>query len=273
MEPSERDDRIAEIIRDLLSGSKTREPGMGGRRLNTARPTEHDSKAKFRIELEMVEGTLKGLDQALHYLIGMNAEDQTHERATIRNNLCKTIAKSARKRSSGKRPKSAHDLIRENILDTDLVSGSAFAMLDLKIELVNRLKDLRFQEKMFWSVKHRPANYYARAIALRLARLYAEATGNRPTFGTAREGGHPATDFGRALERIFGVLAIESSSVKSSAIWAIDQLTDDDLLPPMKGLLGLGGRPNSKEEDLGGRTPWQKAIDTLARSMTERSVT
>ena len=127
-------------------------------------------------------------------------------------------------------------MIRKNKADTGLWHNSLWALSDLLFELDERHKELRDQEKQFWTVSHRAPNYYARAIALRLARLYAMEKGKRPTFGTARDGGHPSTDFGRALEEVFAVLEVRAS-VKGAAKWAIEQLTDDDLKRPQLGAL------------------------------------
>jgi hypothetical protein len=94
-----------------------------------------------------------------------------------------------------------------------------------------------------------------RAIALRLARLYAREKGERPTFGTARDGGHPSTNYGRALERIFEPLGIKDG-VRRPAEWALAQLTDDDLRPVstialLGGVFALGVRPDLLSEVLG----------------------
>lgn len=85
---------------------------------------------------------------------------------------------------------------------------------------------------------NRSPNYYARTIALRLARLYAKEMGHRPTLGISREGNFPSTDFGRALEEVFTILNI-TASFRNAARWAIEQLTDEDMRPQRNALAGL----------------------------------
>ena len=99
---------------------------------------------------------------------------------------------------------------------------------------------MKDQEELFWSTNHRPPNYYARTIALRLARYYARETQERPTVGTSGDGGHPSTAYTKALEEVFEELGIKAT-VRLPAKWAVNQITEDDLKPRMLGgVLGLG---------------------------------
>lgn len=93
---------------------------------------------------------------------------------------------------------------------------------------------------------------------MRFARLYARETSKRPTFGISSQGNHPSTEFGRALEQVFEILNIKAN-VRNAAVWAIDQLSEDDLRPPQNALLGelLGMVPT---ENSGQKT----AVNALA---------
>lgn len=130
------------------------------------------------------------------------------------------------------------DLIRKNIADVGAFTASMYVLLDLWAVLSERKAELQDQEEQFWNVKHRPPDYYARAISLRLAKLYAQKTGQYPTLGTSGETSDPSTGFSRALREIFDLLDI-STGVRSPAEWAIGQLTELDLSPPVNALLGF----------------------------------
>ena len=206
--------------------------------LDTSRPNIHDSKAEFQAELEKVKGALSGLHAALAHLDRPAADDDLRQKAAY-GRFQSAIDQSARKRVAGLKSTSAFQLIRKNKAEVGLLHSSVLALVDLSFALEERREELELQGKEFWSVKNRPPNYYARAIALRLARLYARARGKKPTFGTARDGGHPSTDFGRALEEVFSIIEIRAN-VRRAAEWAIAELTEDDLKPlPMGSILGM----------------------------------
>ncbi|MEO1028814.1 MAG: hypothetical protein AAFX02_07120 [Pseudomonadota bacterium] len=100
-------------------------------------------------------------------------------------------------------------------------------------------------------MSHRAPDYYARAIALRLARLYASEVGERPTYGTSGETGEPSTGYTRALRDVFEILEIDARE-KIYATWAVKHLNDDDLKtarPP--GLATVGGlfQVGTKKQD------------------------
>jgi hypothetical protein len=138
------------------------------------------------------------------------------------------------------------DLVRKNAADAGFTFCLILLILDLVRDLKQRNQELENQEATFWNLSGRAPNHYARTIALRFARLIARKTGKMPTFGTSSDGGHPSTEFGRALEEVFEVLEIRAS-VRNAARWAISQLSEDDLKPePMNALgsiFGLGGPP------------------------------
>lgn len=209
-------------------------------RLDVSRPNVHDSKKDFLKEQRAVQAALDHVEGAFRSLFPEH--DDPESRAMIIR-MAAAIDEHARRSRSDLDIEKPTDLVRKNMADIGFYFLSLKILLDLGQSLRERLKELEYEESRYWNVKHRPANYYARAIALRLARLYAREKEQRPTFGTARDGGHPSTDYGRALEKIFGALEIKSG-VKGPAKWAIAQLTDDNLNPPAQnilgGVLGLG---------------------------------
>ena len=131
----------------------------------------------------------------------------------------------------------ASELVIMNARQLSISFHGLALMLDVDRALKERLKDLEDQEREFWSTNSRPPKYYARTIALRLARLYAREKGARPTVGVSRDGGHPSTEFTRAVERVFEVLEIKAA-VRRQAKWAVAQLTDEDLKPAPRNMLG-----------------------------------
>jgi hypothetical protein len=223
----DRHQRIRDLVGRLL-GLSPRNALAFIPTLDISRPNIHDSKAEFLAELETVRGALDQLGLAFDKLAPFPEENRP--RMKIVDRLMVAVDQSARQRLSGLFPASATELIRKNNVDNGLYLTSLRVIADLILELEVRKKELQAQEKEFWSVKNRPPRYYARTIALRLARLYAAEKGEKPTSGVARDGGHPSTEFGRALEEVFAILDIDAD-VRRAAEWAISELTHDDLAP------------------------------------------
>lgn len=207
-------------------------------RLDVSRPNIHDSKGEFLLELEAVRAAMTGLDAVVDALLAQ--KEDAPERKEMVSRLQTALDERATLDSRSSKPKSVVELIQKNIAESGFYVNSLLAILGLSRVLSQRESELLDQEREFWTISHRPPNYYARTIALRLARLYAQKTGKKPTFGTARDGSHPSTDFGRALEQIFEILEIKSG-VKNAAEWAMEQLTEDDLKSPPTGIFGLLG--------------------------------
>ncbi len=88
-------------------------------------------------------------------------------------------------------------------------------------------QELDLQEIPFWNAPSRPLNHFAQSIY--------RNTGDIPTFGTASDGNHLSTDFGRALEEVFEFLGI-NSRVRNPAVWALDQMKSGAALPKMNAL-------------------------------------
>jgi hypothetical protein len=215
--------------------------------LDVSRPNIHHSKKEFLRELAAVQAALDRASGALNALL---PEDGDTEAEAMTMRIGRAIDDRARRSRSRLQVHDVTSLLRKNLADTGFYINALWALVDLSSDLQDRRNELKDQEKQYWAVNHRPANHYARAIALRLARLYAQEKGIRPTFGTARDGGHPSTDYGRALEQIFAALDIKGS-VRNPAKWAIDQLTEEDVRPArsiLGGLLGVSAGQRSSGE-------------------------
>lgn len=215
------------------------------------RPNIHDSKKDFSYEKETVQEVAGLLDAAFNKLI-TNAEERTPEFEDMSFRIQAAVEASAKQMVGSITPRTARDIAIKNVADSGFYTTSLLTIAYLGNCLKKRLSELEQQEEEFWSVSHRPPNYYARIIALRFARFYAGETGRKPTFGTSSEGSHPSTDFGRLLEEVFSILDIDAN-VRRAAEWAIPQITDMDTQSPyaMGGLLGMmtGEVPESDQSD------------------------
>lgn len=203
-------------------------------------PNQHETKAAFLREKRLVEDSLRKLEK----LVEMFLEDEPEsERNEAIRNLRRRLESKIRQSASNRRVESAFSLVRKNFADTGAWYCSLFVFSDLVAGLRERLKELQEQEERFWNINHRAPDYYAREIALRLARLYAREVGEFPTLGTSPVDGSPSTAFTRALQQVFQVLGIKSQP-RSPAEWAVGQLTEEDLKPVRNSLL-RGRVPNA----------------------------
>lgn len=225
---------VHKVVKDLLGVANRNALAGPIVQLDIDRPNEHDSKKEFSLEFDTVEKSLQHLRSILDLFA---IAEVNREFNAMRDRLRTSLDTHARKSVRQKPAETATDLILKNMADAGFTVSALMAMLDFADCLERRKIELKDQEQEFWSVAHRPPNYYARTIALRLARLYAREMHKKPTSGTARDGGHPSTDFGRAVEQIFAILEI-SADIRGPSEWAIAQLTEDELLPETKGVLG-----------------------------------
>ncbi len=244
MNEKEQSERLNEIVDRLLGREKQPQliPDWPSLPFDTSRPNIHDSKKEFLRELAVVESIVNNLESVLEQVEVPEGQAST-ETDEMFKRLRTAIEVAAIQRKHSMAISKPGDLAVKNIYDTGFVAGSMHVVAEMYFIYSQRLIELRDQEKQFWIVSNRPPNYYARTVALRLARLYARETGKFPTYGTSREGNFPSTDFGRALEEIFKILKIRAS-VQNAAKWALGQLTEDDLAPQKNALLGfMGIRP------------------------------
>lgn len=229
MDNKTQDEEVSEVVERLIGAQRVSAVDADSPlNIDTSKLNLHDNKKDFLKEQGTVFAVIKNLEEVLQRLV---PEDEDPGQAKIISRLEASVDVWTIRRQ--KRNITAD--IRELVMRNHVQSGfqtNAIAVIAKMIEGYRaRLEDLKDQEAEFWAVKNRPPNYYARTIALRLARLYANEKGKIPTVGTSRDGGHPSTDYCRALEEIFAILDI-NAKVPQPASWAVSQLTRIDLVHP-----------------------------------------
>lgn len=229
-----------------------------------SKPNLHDSKADFLHEKRVVETALVNAKPLLELLVSGVSSEGGPEQDLVRKAL-KFVDADVRAKRRAERLESVFDLTCSNAATIGFSVVLMFLLFDFVESLKSREQELENQEAVFWSGIGRAPNHYARTIGLRFAKLVARSTAKKPTFGTARDGGHPSTDFGRALEEIFKILNI-GADVRNAAKWAIGQLTDDDLQP-----LPGSTVPGLLFGDTRGLT-WQKPGDAIVQALMGKGV-
>ena len=264
MEKSELDSRLNSIAERFYTLKPVGLLGSFGPPFDISKPNFHDSKPDFLAEMNAVVTGLKNVDGLIEFLTAGIIEEGPVD-AEVSDRLKVYLDANARQENRDHKVEFGYDIVRRNSSEVGLTMCITFQLLDLRRGLVARRRELDDQEAEFWSGKSRPPNHFARTIALRFARCIANNTQKKPTFGTSRDGGHPSTDFGRALEEIFALLKIKAN-VKNAATWAISQLTDADIHPPQVNALnaltrnqfrrGLGAiRPEGELKELLKKAP------------------
>ncbi|AXI43534.1 hypothetical protein C1J02_17585 [Sulfitobacter sp. SK011] len=193
-----------------------------------SKPNQHDTKSEFQRELDAISGSLAHIDAVLDHL-GSKEGDPEHLAMLMR--LIPIMNQKLYKGAPRENLEESTEMIRKYVAEVGGYTASFLVMLDFSIALTERYQELKDQEEKFWNISHRAPDYYARAIALRLAKLFARETGQRPTYGTAASGDHPSTSYGRALDEVFEILEI-NQNVRTHAKWSVKQITDEDLIPP-----------------------------------------
>lgn len=222
-------------------------------------PVFHSSKTEFLTEKSGVDNAIEHIDGIFHALVGRDGQS-----APYRTELRAWLDADARQLRTHEPVGSVLELVSGIIADAGQTYATLGALIGLGRSLEHRKQELERQEREYWNVRGRPPNHHARAIALRFAKVVARATRKRPTYGTARDGGHPSTEFSRALEEIYRLLEIEAD-VKNNAKWAVMQLTDDDLNPPPRsGLFGFD-IDELREPDNHHRTGTEEIVEKLSR--------
>ena len=208
--------------------------------IDVSPPNQHESKQAFLREKRTVEAALEHTEGL--WSIFVQAGEADAETREMLASLGEFVDSHTKKHSKDIEDPSAIEVVRGSARMAGVHTSFLFLLLDLILALQERQRELKDQENLFWTVKNRPPNYHARAIAVRTARIYAREKGERPKFGTQRDGGAPSTSFARALEKIFEILEIKAG-VRGPAEWAISELTDNDLQPAQNylsgGLLGV----------------------------------
>jgi hypothetical protein len=203
--------------------------------LDITKPNIHESKSEFLEEKSAVETAIDDIQRLIDLLVSQtsNEVDETQRKMSRRVRLF--VDRTAKQRIKDLKIEQVLDTIRKNAADIGMSFSLATLLLDYKFGLGERKRELVDQEREFWSGHSRPPNHYARTMALRLARVVAIHKGDYPTIGVARDGNHPSTEFGRALEELFGLLEIKAN-FRRAGTWAIKQLSDDDLRRPLNAL-------------------------------------
>lgn len=205
---------------------------------DVSRPNIHDNKAEFLKEFSTVVAILEHCEGIIAALVAPNG-DVSPEHQAMTDRLAVAINVSGLESRSRTSVYTATHLIMRNVIETGLHHNFMQVVTLARNGYRERFQELSRQEEAFWSVAHRPPNYYARTIALRFAKRFGKMRNIKPTFGTTSDSNHPSTDYGRALEEVFEILGIKSN-VRKAAEWAIAQLKDEDWqAPPQNVLAGL----------------------------------
>lgn len=229
MEETDVNERLWAIANRFSVPRPTGLLGLGASPFDVSRPNLHDSKADFLEEMSAVSTALENARPLLELLYKGVTSAGGPEQGVVTQAL-KYIDATVRSKHRSDRLDSVFDLTRSNAAKIGFSITLMYMLFDFVEALKSRKQELESQAAIFWSGAGRAPNHYARTIALRFAKLVARSTGKKPTFGTARDGGHPSTDFGRALEEIFGVLKVKAD-VRNAARWAVGELVDGDLQP------------------------------------------
>lgn len=211
------------------------------------RPNQHDTKAGFLREYDIVKTVYETSDTMLRALIKSDVDEDTK---TALDDIESIVDRKLMLLAPTAPVDTIADVIRRIVADTNGFVSSIWVVLDFHRAFKERLAELEEQKDKFWNVSHRAPDYYARAIASRLAKLYARETGEFPTSGTSPISGGASTRFTKALEKVFKLLDI-NCGVRSPADWAIKHLTEDDLKPPMYAMGSILGSGQTSERPKG----------------------
>jgi hypothetical protein len=229
MDRDEKVEKLNQLVARLFGEEPSTMLGRGMPPFEIARPNIHDSKKEFLMELDSVKSVLTHLDAIIRVFFNEDNSVQLDKKEMMVR-LRISVDAEALRTSKAREIDHPRELVFQNLAQTGFFAGSIMIISQMHDHYIERLQELERQEIQFWSVAHRPPNYYARAIAYRFARYFAKRTSARPTFGTSSDGPHPSTDFGRALEEVFEILEIKSN-LRVAADWAIGQLVENDWKP------------------------------------------
>lgn len=200
--------------------------------IDITKPNAHDSKAEFQYEQKAVKVCVENLRATVRLLApDKDAPDQSD----LVDRLRPVIDQKLKNQASRSEVENARSLALKNVADTGGYNTSLFVLLELWTALEARQQELNDQEEKFWNINHRAPDYYARAIAIRLAKLFAQEVGQRPGYGTAAITGDPSTSYSRALKKTFKLLKIKAG-VRTHGEYAVAQVTDEDLKPFVNSL-------------------------------------
>lgn len=216
-------DRLNKLAGQLFIESKEKFSGQDHPPFDISLVALHQHKGQFTVELKIVKSMVRHLESVLH-VMGDARDNKGTAKERIQKAVDKAIRSGTRRRKL--RGGSSRDLVIQNIRETGFFEGSLEVLEDMLFAYRSVLDELLAQQEMFWSMAHRPPDHFARMIVLRFARLFHRETGKMPTLGTSSQGGHPATDFSLALEKIFTILEIETKP-RLPAEWAKEQFEEE----------------------------------------------
>ncbi|MEQ9241892.1 hypothetical protein [Roseovarius indicus] len=218
------------------------------------KPNEHDTKAEFQRELDAVRKSIAKMEEIFELLLPRgDSEDDTNLRLRLQDSIDRQLRNAA----PPVRLDEAYTVVRKMVAESGGFYGSIWILLDFSNALKLRLSQLEEQRKLFWNLRHRAPDHYARTIALRLAKVFASQTEQRPTLGTSGETGDPSTSYTKALKEVFQLLNIETG-VRSPADWAVNELTEMDMNPHQRDIISaLMGLPSTS------RTPGPSLLDMM----------
>lgn len=230
MTDTERNEALHRVFEEML-GHRVENPDFPSLPpIDIQQHNEHSRKAEFIEEQCAVRECIDNIGRIILVIAGVKVDDAEDEPANMRLRDWLDYSASLSV-DANPAPIEEIDMLLLHAAKVSGFSQTSIAFLtELREQLIKRNAMLDEQEAEYWSDQHRPGNHFARTIALRTAKVYAAELGRLPTLGTSRDGGHPNTAFGKALEQIFDILDIKSG-VRSPAKWAIAQLTDSDLEP------------------------------------------
>ena len=212
------------------------------------RPNEHETKADFNAELAVVTKSLEHVTCLIETML-FDAKEGDGVAPEIKK-LSGILNRKLRENAAAFEVSSASDLVRHNLAEAGGYTTFLMVLLDMQLALQDRARELEDQKSKFWNLAYRAPDYYARFLALNLARLYCRQVGALPTYGTSGETGEPSTDFCRALKEVYAVLEHDVNE-REHARWAVSQLTERDIETRQEGLLGsvFGLTPRETEEE------------------------
>lgn len=256
--------KIHAVVDKMLAPyGKTSPRGMGllafdSPPIDISKPNQHNSKAEFSLEFEAVNQSANAVREIVRNLA---ASDDSPEHLEMLQRLEPVINEKFAAMAPRTLVNDPVELVRKNVADVGGFTATLFILLDFWMVLQERQAELRDQEAEFWSVPHRAPDYHARAVALRLAKLFAKETCQRPTTGTSGETGEPSTGYARALSEIFDLLDI-STGVRSPAEWAVGQISEEDFRPPTNHLATLLGNTDQQSKP---SESTRKIVDALMK--------
>lgn len=217
--------KLHEIVNEMLKREPDPSADLDEPPFALESPVKHKSKSEFNREFEAVVEAGKHAKGLVNCFV---KENMSEAEISMFGTVKTYVDANSKKHASPFEGDSASELVAKNAVDVGLFLSTINVVLEFHSALYSREYELHDEKEEFWSQKNRPPNYRARIIALRLARLLAQETGIRPTYGTSRDGGHPSTDYSHALEKVFKVLEIDAG-IRGPAEWAIAQITDHEL--------------------------------------------